>query len=80
LGNLSIKFHKAKNHQKTMEEKKMLCIKNFKLLQTFDKAKLSGTNLLLNFKTILIVYNGWVSVLNVNWIHVFMPHALVYQV
>jgi len=50
------------------------------LLQTFDKAKLSGTNLLLNFKTILIVYNGWVSFLNVNWIHVFMPNALVYQV
>lgn len=38
--------------------KNKLFMKNFKLLQNFDKVKLSKNNILLSFKTIVIVSIG----------------------
>jgi hypothetical protein len=56
LGNLLVRFHKPKHYQK--QWKKKLFLKIFKLLQNFDKTKLSRTNILLSFKTTIIVSNG----------------------
>jgi len=41
--------------------KKNLFMKNFKLFQNFDEAKLSRINILLSLKTIVIVSDGSIS-------------------
>jgi hypothetical protein len=41
-----------------MQKSEILFIIFFELLQSFDKAKLSGTIILLSFKIISIISNG----------------------